>query len=311
MGRILGPSSTQSGVMIQVQRLSHITHAVRDRPAAVEVYQRVLGAKVFHEGHVDLTGRDATCLVLADLCVELVDAAALGYEGNAYIAKYGGLLHSLVIRVPDVASAEAGLRASGVRSVQSRPHHRIVDPATTQDVPMEFVDADLPDDPRARPDWDPSAWTWSPMLQIQSLWSVSVLTRSVAATRDFMVGTLGAREVGYRYGGENTKISYFSYLGSSRIALLEPKSDTSPLGQVMKTQGVGVHGINIHSVDTQAAARFLRSQGLGVMIEDQRRMTVHPRSFFGARIMCMGPLTLDDPYNVWQRDALLRGQGKA
>jgi catechol 2,3-dioxygenase-like lactoylglutathione lyase family enzyme len=213
----------------------------------------------------------------------------------------------MTMQVPDAAQAAEDLARHGVRITEQRPHHFVADPATTHGVPIEFTDAALPDDPRLRPGWEPPAREADP-LQLQGLWSVTMLVDDVAAGDRFFQKVLGAQNVGERMGGEFAKKSKFYLLGASRVSIMVPKEDGSELIKVIETQGLGIHGVCLNTTDVHPVARFLRRQGLGLLGSPEVRLTIHPHGFLGARYLFMRRPDPDDPHFIWHQPLSAQGR---
>ena len=298
--------------MIHVQKLAHITHAVRDREAAKRRYQEALGAREFYDGYLDAQQREASLLLFHDLCIELIDTPPDAPTPDPYVARHGGRFHSMTLRVPNVDEAHETLLQHGVRVLERGPRRLVLDPSDTHGIPFELTDADLPGDPRLAPDWEPADWDTGPQLDPHSLWSISLLVKDVMAARRFFTEVLDGVEVGTRVSGVMAKMSIFFTLGSSRISVLEPlDEETSELSRVIETQGVGLHSICLIAEDPDAVARHLRSQGIAVMGNAATRLVVHPHSFMGARFLIMRQPDPDDPTHAWrQRGAVSPQPGR-
>jgi methylmalonyl-CoA epimerase len=59
-------------------------------------------------------------------------------------------------------------------------------------------------------------------------------------------------------------------LGESRIELLEPVSDDSPISKFLEKRGGGIHHIAIEVEDIRAALRRLKAQGVRLIDEEPR-----------------------------------------
>ncbi len=287
--------------MLHIEKIGHVTHAVRDREAATALYQRVLGARVFHEGFLEVQRRHATLLLIHDLCVELIDTPPDADGTDAYVVRHGGRFHSATLRVPDVHRAAEALLERRVRIIERHSRRLVTLPDDTHGLRLEFTDADLPDDPRLAPGWDPDASAGEHGLDLRSLWSLTVLVENVLVAKRFFTQVLGGVEVNTRLSGEHTRMSVFLTLGSSRVSILVPKEEGSELTRVLETQGAGIHGVCLITNDQQAASRYLRAQGLGLLGHVDVRLTVHPRSFMGARYLFMPQLDPNDPDSAWRQ----------
>ena len=77
-------------------------------------------------------------------------------------------------------------------------------------------------------------------------------------------------------------------LGESRLELLEPTSETSPIARFIAKRGEGLHHVSLRVPDLQAAVERLRKDGVKLVSEDikvgaggHRYVFVHPSSAGG------------------------------
>jgi methylmalonyl-CoA/ethylmalonyl-CoA epimerase len=77
-------------------------------------------------------------------------------------------------------------------------------------------------------------------------------------------------------------------LGPSRIELLEPLSEDSPVGRFLKKRGEGLHHVAIHVSDIEAKLADLKSKGVRLVTDrvqtgagGHRYFFVHPESAGG------------------------------
>ena len=59
-------------------------------------------------------------------------------------------------------------------------------------------------------------------------------------------------------------------IGESRIELLEPTSDDSPISKFLKKRGPGIHHIAVEVDDIAASLALLKSQGMRLIDEEPR-----------------------------------------
>lgn len=85
-------------------------------------------------------------------------------------------------------------------------------------------------------------------------------------------------------------------IGESRIELLEPTSDDSPISKFLEKRGGGIHHIAVEVDDIEATLAKLRAEGL-VLIDEKPRIGaegclvafVHPRSSGGVLLELVQP----------------------
>jgi len=77
-------------------------------------------------------------------------------------------------------------------------------------------------------------------------------------------------------------------LGESRIELLEPTSEESPIARFIAKRGEGLHHVSLRVDDIQATVRRLKEQGVRLISEDvkigaggHQYVFVHPQSAGG------------------------------
>ncbi len=284
--------------MLQVTRLISVTHTVTDVLAAEEVYQRVFDAHVFHRGKVAVTGRTATLALVSAICFELLAATAQQRE-QPYIKKYGGMLTSMLLGVKDLRAAQDALQKAKVRIIEKSAHYFATHPDDIHGTRYEFTDAALPKDPRNDAEWKPERWANSPM-GIQGLRSMSVLVEETRTTEAFWKNVLHAEPIGAVVSGVHAKIALLYTLGGGQFSVMMPSTPESSLGRVMHSQGAGIHSVGFSSSDIDRAATHFRSKGVGVMKEQSLyRLTLHPRSLMGARILVMRRPHPGEPDFVW------------
>lgn len=285
--------------MLQITRLLSVAHTVTDVPAAEELYQRIFDGQVFHRGKAAVTGRTATHLLVSEVCFELV-AATKEERESPYIKRYGGLFTSMLLGVKDLKAAEEALHKAGVRTIERRAHCFTAHPDDMHGARYEFTDARLPGDPRNEPGWKPERWAASPM-GIQGLRSMSVLVEETRATEQFWKEVFHAKPIGALVNGVHAKLALLYMLGGAQFSVIMPASPDSTLAKVMKSQGAGIHSVGFSSTDIDKAAAHFRSKGVGVMKEQSLyRLTLHPRSLMGARILVMRRPNPGEPDYVWK-----------
>jgi methylmalonyl-CoA/ethylmalonyl-CoA epimerase len=72
-------------------------------------------------------------------------------------------------------------------------------------------------------------------------------------------------------------------IGESRVELLEPMGDDSPVGRFLASKGPGIHHICFEVDDIEAECARLREQGLRLLF-DEPQVGAH-----GARVMFLHP----------------------
>ena len=128
--------------------VDHLGIAVPSLAAAVDFYERVLGLKVSGYETIPQEKTRVALLPLGDSRIELLEPTEPDSPIGRFLAKRGGGLHHLCLRVPDLEAAVARLRARGAKLVNSEPGigaggHRYVfiHPSSAGGVLLELVEA--------------------------------------------------------------------------------------------------------------------------------------------------------------------------
>ena len=96
--------------------------------------------------------------------------------------------------------------------------------------------------------------------------AVEDLDRAIALFRSI----LGAVETGREtVQSEGVRVAFFR-LGATRIELLEPTADDSPVGRFLRRRGPGLHHVAFEVRDLDAALRRCRAAGIQTVGEAPR-----------------------------------------
>ncbi len=102
---------------------------------------------------------------------------------------------------------------------------------------------------------------------------------------------LGRTDAGKQHvSSEQVRLAFFE-LGTSRIELLEPTGEDSPVGRFLRRRGPGLHHIALRVPDLDAALDRCRAAGLQTIGEVPRRGAggrriafLHPRDLGGVLV---------------------------
>ena len=291
--------------MLHIEKALAITHAVADRPAAVEHYRQAMNGEVFFDGVWKATDRDTTFVLVNNVCVELIDPPELPTKAAGYLKRYGGFVYAVTFLVANVAEARRHFQERGIGIEGEGDRYFTTDPRDTLGTTFAFTEVEIPNDPRFT---RPGARLIRPQTRVEDeasspsacLWYVTVLAKDVDQTSEFFLDVLGGRLIGKRGVGEYSNGTHVYELGASRISVIEPKTGDPTLSAVMDRQGgMGIHGICVIVEDLEAAARELRSHGVAIMGSPQTRLTTHPRSAMGARFILVPPPEFTGPTWIW------------
>ena len=117
---------------------------------------------------------------------------------------------------------------------------------------------------------------------------LGIATKSIDEALGFWAEALGLESV-HTETVEDQKVRVAMLpIGESRIELLEPISDDSPISKFLERRGGGIHHIAVEVDDIEAALAGLRSHGARLIDETPRRGAegclvafVHPSSANG------------------------------
>jgi LAO/AO transport system kinase len=134
----------QSGGLLHHLSIDHLGIAVQSLDEALAFYSAI-GLKETHRETVDAEKVHVAMLPAGDSRIELLEPAAPDSPVSNFLAKRGGGLHHLALKVPDLAAAVERLRASGARLL-NEPRagagghlYVFVHPASTGGVLLELI----------------------------------------------------------------------------------------------------------------------------------------------------------------------------
>src|SRR6478672_912352 len=99
---------------------------------------------------------------------------------------------------------------------------------------------------------------------------LGIATKGIDEALKFWVDGLGLKNV-HTEVVEDQKVRVAMLpVGESRIELLEPTSDDSPISKFLEKRGGGIHHVAIEVEDIRAALAGMRSQGMRLIDEEPR-----------------------------------------
>lgn len=101
--------------------IDHVAIAVKDLPASVAAYQRLLGARVVHEEVVEDQGVREVLLQAGESFIQLLHPLGPETTVARFLAKKGEGLHHVGYRVKSVEAAIEAARAAGMRLIDEKP----------------------------------------------------------------------------------------------------------------------------------------------------------------------------------------------
>lgn len=99
---------------------------------------------------------------------------------------------------------------------------------------------------------------------------LGIATKSIDEALRFWEDALGLENV-HTETVEDQKVRVAMLpLGESRIELLEPTSDDSPISKFIEKRGGGIHHIAVEVEDVEASLKILKNKGLRLIDESPR-----------------------------------------
>ena len=106
-----------------------------------------------------------------------------------------------------------------------------------------------------------------PFMKINHL---GIATKGIDEALKFWADSLGLENV-HTEVVEDQKVRVAMLpLGESRIELLEPTSDDSPISKFLEKRGVGIHHVAVEVEDIRVALAKLKAQGTRLIDEEPR-----------------------------------------
>ncbi len=99
---------------------------------------------------------------------------------------------------------------------------------------------------------------------------LGIATKEIAEALKFWEGALGLENVHIETVEDQKVRVAMLPLGESRVELLEPTSDDSPIAKFIEKRGAGIHHIAVEVDDIEAALAKLKSEGARLIDETPR-----------------------------------------
>ncbi|CAN5532910.1 methylmalonyl-CoA epimerase [soil metagenome] len=99
---------------------------------------------------------------------------------------------------------------------------------------------------------------------------LGIATKEIDEALKFWVGALGLENVHTEIVVDQKVRVAMLPIGESRIELLEPTSDDSPISKFLEKRGGGIHHIAVEVDDIEAAIAKLKSEGMRLIDEQPR-----------------------------------------
>lgn len=103
------------------QHVHHIGHAVPDLAAAIDTYERLLGAELEHREVVPEQGVEAASMHVGTSRIELLAPLGDDTPVGKFLIKRGPGMHHIAYEVPDIRAALAEAAAAGAELIDQTP----------------------------------------------------------------------------------------------------------------------------------------------------------------------------------------------
>jgi catechol 2,3-dioxygenase-like lactoylglutathione lyase family enzyme len=205
--------------------------------------------------------------------------SAIGANLRALAAKDAWI--GLAIGVADLDAARAWVGARGW-TPHSYPlladRYFLLDRNETLGVRMEFFTGVLENDPRLQPGWTPAWWRDEHPLGLEGLQSIGVSTTDLDKARDIFTAKLGWAEIARRTLDDAQCASFL--IGDAVIEAMAPRDEDSALWRHAEDMR-GIWSLTFQVQSAPAAAAYLRSKGLRLIGNPDKRFAIDPADAFG------------------------------
>ena len=137
--------------MAHIDGLWHATAMAADYDALFGPLQRLFGAVVMHDSVVEhpSVGRRGGMIWIGDNSIEIGAPVGAVSPVRGFVERWGGGMHSIALRIADLAATRARLESLGVAVLAEVPHDIVFTrPADTAGLLLEWSAMHTDDDPR-------------------------------------------------------------------------------------------------------------------------------------------------------------------
>jgi catechol 2,3-dioxygenase-like lactoylglutathione lyase family enzyme len=261
--------------MFKIGKLFHLTHVVNDLTAMDKWYDDIFSVNRFYHGYEKLAGRDASLLVIGDVCMEPMSPAKVENLRNQSVKKFhdrfGQHFHSIAWYVDDVNAisqrlVENGFRLFDIVGKQVKPPMKAAAVWThPRETPgqLEFaVYGDFTKDPRMESGWSSAYWREQHPLGIERPSHITLVVRDLPAAKRLYVDVLNGKLIFENETPGNKRSAFVAIGQDSVIELAQPLAKDSAEARDMEENGEGIHALNFKVRSSSKAAEFLRAKGL-------------------------------------------------
>jgi methylmalonyl-CoA/ethylmalonyl-CoA epimerase len=131
---------------VHPEAIHHIGHAVDDLPAAIGVYERLLGGEVEHRDTVPAQGVEAVSIRVGSGRIELLRPLGEDTPVGKFLANRGPGMHHVAYLVSDIRASLRGAADAGAELIDSEPRPGLfglevafIHPGSVAGVLVEYV----------------------------------------------------------------------------------------------------------------------------------------------------------------------------
>lgn len=304
-----------------IGRNFHIIHMTDDLRELDLWYYDVFSVRRFMpEGYMEAEKRDASLVLLGDLCIEPL-APAFSVDGwdrkplGRFYLKHGKRLHSIAWYVDEgMGELYERLRAADIECRGTAGVHladAYVDgPVFTHPrdtlTQLEFIPSpnapggpSLLRDPRYQPGWSPSWWADYHPLQILKVSHVTLSTDDLAKAIDLYVGVLGGTLLQETDNGQLGARTAFVLVGTDLVIELAQPVSEGPLQADMARFHHGLYGLTFKVRDLGDAEAHLERKGVKFSHSDSTTLISDPETTHGAVMGFTTEVIPNDPRPDW------------
>lgn len=299
--------------MTKVEKVYHVTQMTHDLAATDRWYDDIFSVRRFYTGYHVGAMRDASLVVIGDLCMEpLISSRVPGAENTPmgrFYTRFGPRYHSLALYVDSVKEAYAALKQRNIRmyDVVGKPMLEMQERGAIFTHPKETFGmlelALLPSaagggapapgsppaaelgaarDPRVAPGWSTAFWRDQHPLGIERTSHITVLVEDLPKAVEFYRNVLGGKLLHEEERAGDRRSAFLALGGEVLVELGAPVAPGSPTWREHVRYNDGVFAVTFKVKDLGKAVSFLTSKGLRFESREPDTVVVNRGDAFGA-----------------------------
>ncbi|MBM4406727.1 MAG: hypothetical protein FJ039_11245 [Chloroflexi bacterium] len=272
---------------MSIRRALFMTHATADVAATAALYLRMFDIAEGFRARLEPHRRESQVIRIGHFYVEVVPVQPAGGTVGEYIERYGGYFPSMCFTVEEVKALGRALKPHIKRVVAERANYLAVEIRGMHEMVWEFTDL-APEAVIRRLEPKAAERPGRNAVGIQGVGSFSLLVDDIREASAVITKAMGGRVTGNLNEGDYAETQQHK-LGGLTLSLLHPKRGDQVLTAVLARQGASIHSFCLVVNDMESARKELLTRGVAVLKERVPRLTIHPRSAYGARILLSNP----------------------